>query len=158
MLQVKSFDLLDDKGINELLLKYRIAQGASIFISDGKICIPIEDGEPQNNAQKIIAVKEQKNTVLAQMDIIEHSQLVLQALRRDATRRVEEAKANLAEAEAKKKGKDKYDTTKECAETLKNAERALKDLETQSNQNEVEMVRLQLNCELFDERVAELSA
>lgn len=158
MLQVKSFKLSDDKGINELLQKYRIAQGASIFVSNAEICIPFEDGKPMNNAQKVIAMKEQKNNALSQIDIIEHSQLVLESLSRDATRRVEEAKANLAEAETKKKGKEKYDTTKECAETLRNAERALHDLEGQAQQNMIELVRLQLNCELFDERIEELSA
>lgn len=156
MLRLKSFKFDQEAEMNALLDSYRLAQGAHVFVSEGLLIIPYEDGEPKTSTQKIIDVKEQKNIILDQMDIIEHSQHVLHNLKQDATRRVNEAKANLAEAEAKN-GKEKYDATKDCAETLKNAERALKDLEGQEVQNKIELVRLQLNIELFDEKIAELS-
>lgn len=155
MLRLKSFKFDQEKEMNELLNNYRLAQGAHVFVSEGLIIIPYEDGEPKTNIQKIIDVKEQKNIILDQIDIIEHSQQVLTNLKEDAVRRVNEAKANLAEAE-KNTGKNKYDSVKDCTAILSQAENALKDVENQYQQNVVEIVRLQLNCELFDERIVEL--
>ncbi len=157
MLRLKSFKFDQDAEMNALLDTYRLAQGAHVFVSDGLIIIPYEDGEPKTNVQKIIDIKEQKNIILSQLDIIEHSQDVLSNLKEDATRRVNEAKADLAEAEAKK-GKEKFDAVKTCTDTLKQAENALKDVENQYLQNTIEIVRLNLNCELFDEKIVELSA
>ena len=157
MLRLKSFKFDQDEEMNALLDTYRLAQGAHVFVSDGLLIIPYEDGEPKTNTQKIIDIKEQKNIILSQLDIIEHSQDVLSNLKEDATRRVNEAKADLAEAEAKK-GKEKFDAVKECTATLTQAENALKDVENQYLQNTIEIVRLNLNCELFDEKIVELSA
>lgn len=156
MLRLKSFKFDQDVEMNALLDTYRIAQGAHVFVSDGLLIIPYEDGEPKTNVQKIIDIKEQKNIILSQLDIIEHSQDVLSNLKEDAIRRVNEAKANLAEAEGKK-GKEKFDAVKECTDILKQAENALKDVENQYLQNTIEIVRLNLNCELFDEKIVELS-
>lgn len=157
MLRLKSFKFDQSEEMNTLLDTYRLAQGAHVFVSDGLIIIPYEDGEPKTDAQKIIDVKEQKNIILGQMDIIDHSQQVLVHLKEDAVRRVNEAKADLAEAE-QNKGKEKYDAVKDCTDILKQAENALRDVENQYKQNTIEMVRLQLNCELFDEKIDELSA
>lgn len=157
MLRLKSFKFDQDVEMNALLDSYRLAQGAHVFVSEGLLIIPYEDGEPKTNTQKIIDVKEQKNIILEQMGIIEHSQHVLHNLKQDATRRVNEAKADLAEAEGKKGGKEKFEAVKECTDTLKQAENALKDVENQYRQNLIEIVRLNLNCELFDEKIVELS-
>lgn len=156
MLRLKSFKFDQDADMNALLDTYRLAQGAHVFVSDGYLVIPYEDGEPKTNVQKIIDVKEQKNIILAQLEIIEHSQNVLSNLKEDAVRRVNEAKANLAEAEGKK-GKEKFDAVKDCEAVLKQAENALKDVENQYLQNKIEIVRLNLNTEIFDEKIAELS-
>lgn len=157
MLRLKSFKFDQDAEMNALLDTYRLAQGAHVFVSDGYLIIPYEDGEPKTNTQKIIDVKEQKNIILSQLEIIEHSQDVLVHLKEDATLRVNEARANLAEAE-NKEGKEKYDSVKDCEAILKQAENALKDVENQYRQNLIEIVRLNLNCELFDEKIEELSA
>lgn len=157
MLRLKSFKFEEEREMNTLLENYRLAAGAQVFVSNGLLIIPYEDGEMKTNAQKIIHIKEQKNIIFEQLEIILHSQKVLNALEKDAKYRVDEAKANLAEAESKK-GKDKYDTTKGCEEALKNAQRALTDLTNQKLQNEIEILRLNLNCELFDERIIELNS
>ena len=156
MLRLKSFKFDQDAEMKQLLNTYRLAQGAHVFVSDGLLIIPYEDGEPKTNVQKIIDVKEQKNIIIEQLGIIEHSQQVLTNLKEDATRRVNEAKADLAEAESKK-GKEKFDSVKECTKTKEQAENALKDVEGQYRQNLIEIVRLNLNCELFDEKIVELS-
>lgn len=157
MLRLKSFKFEQHDDMNALLDTYRLAQGAHVFVSDGMLVIPYEDGEPKTSAQKIVDIKEQKNIILSQLDIIEHSQNVLENLKEDALRRVNEADANLAAANTEK-GKKKYDAIKECEEVEKQAKNALRDVETQYRQNVVEVVRLNLNIELFDEKIAELSA
>ena len=140
----------------EFLRTYRIAQGASIFVSNGEICIPFDDGEPQNLAQQILAIKEQKNTILAQMDIIKHSQKVLEFLMDDAEQRENSVKADLEEAKTKK-GKEKYADTKDLEHQAKVAANAWKQLDDQHRQNEHEIMRFNINLKYFDEQIAELS-
>ena len=154
MLQLRSFKFGDQEQMNELLRANRLAQGASVFVSNGEIIIPIEDGEAKNTAQLIIDVKEQKNTVIDQTLIIQHSQKVLNFLLRDANVRLDEAKAN-NEASKNEKGKKKYDKEKETEALVKNAEATVKDLEGQIRMNDHELLRLNLNCELFDKQIAE---
>ncbi len=160
MLTLKSFTFDQEAEMNEVLRKGRLAAGSHVFVSDGNIIIPIEDGEPKNNDQKIIDCKEQKNTVLDQRDIIIHSQKVLERLIKDAKPRVEEAEADLAEAKARKKekGKEKFADITELEKRVEGARSALNQLEVQKLQNAMELARLTLNVELFDERIAELSA
>lgn len=159
MLTLKSFNFDQEEEMNKELREGRLAAGSHVFVSDGKIIIPIEDGEPKNKEQKIIDAKEQKNTVLDQRDIIIHSQKVLERLIHDAKPRVAEAEANLAEAQSKKKekGKEKYADITELTERVKGCKNALNQLEAQKLQNDMELARLTLNVELFDERIAELS-
>lgn len=141
--------------MNQLLDEYRLAAGAHVFVSEGMLVVPYEDGKPKTPTQKIIDIKEQKNAIFEQMDIITHSQKVLVKLHTDATTRLNEAEANLAEASAKK-GKDKYDSKKECEELVKEARQAVRDIESQQRKNNHEIERMVLNVQLFDEAIKEL--
>jgi hypothetical protein len=156
MLTLRSFTFDQEKEMNEVLENGRLAAGSHVFVSEGKIIIPIEDGKPKNQAQIIIDVKEQMNTITDQMAIIDHSQKVLERLMKDATVRVKEAEANLAEAEAQKKTKKKYDDVKVLEERFKGCKSALRQLEDQKLQNEMEFARLTLNIEIFTEKLARL--
>lgn len=156
MLTLKSFNFDQETEMNEVLQKGRLAAGSHVFVSDGKIIIPIEDGEPMNVAQKIVAKKEQKNVVLEQMVILRHSQNVLDFLIENAKPRVDEARADLAEAQ-KATGKGKFETIKRAEQKLKAAENAVTDLENQQRMNAMELARLQINIEFFDKDIAELS-
>lgn len=141
--------------MNQLLDMYRLAAGAHVFVSEGLLVIPYEDGKPKTSAQKIIDIKEQKNAVLDQMDIITHSQKVLVKLHGDAVVRLNEAEANLAEASGLK-GKAKFDAVKECEALVKEARQAVRDIEVQQRKNNHEIERMVLNVTLFDEAVKEL--
>lgn len=156
MLKVQSFEMSDSAGINKLLEKSRLAEGAHILVSEGKVIIPYEDGEPKNTAQKIVDIKEQKNKIHEQLNIIEHSQAVLDFLMGDADKRIGEAQANIEEAKQIESSKKKYDDMKELEATLKRVTDAKRDLENQKNQNDMEIARLTLNIELFDETITEL--
>jgi hypothetical protein len=155
MLRLKSFDFTQEAEMNALLDKHILASGAHVFVSDGKIILPIEDGLPKTNAQRIVEIQEQKNIIADKLDIIIHSQRVLDLNMADAKVRINEAKANLAEAESKK-GKDKFDAVKECTEILKNLERSLADLNGQYIKNKVEVIHQEMNLRVYDERIAEL--
>ena len=156
MLKVQSFKMSDSEGINKLLSTSRLAEGAHILVSEGEVIIPYEDGEPKNTAQKIVDIKEQKNKILEQIEIIRHSQDVLDFLIKDAEKRIGEAQANIAEANQKSGSKEKYDGMKELEATLKRVTDARRDLENQKNQNDMELARLTLNIELFNETITEL--
>jgi len=168
MLKLKSFEFSDDTGMNELLSNYRVAAGAHIMTSDGLIIIPYEDGEPKSDIQKTIDVKEQKNTIIEQIEIILHSQGVMKFLNDEAAKAaLSEAEANLAEAKAIKPAKGEYKEhanklkeldAKVAEETkrLKEVEQAKVENNNQIRMNTIEIARLTLNVELFDKKIEEL--
>jgi hypothetical protein len=155
MLRVKSFKLSDDAGINEILSQYRIAQGASVFMSNGEICIPYENGEPEPISHTTISLLEQKNILVGQKRVIETAQLVNKHLIEHAQARFDQASADLAEAD-KATGKEKYDDKKKAEETLKQVENVLNQTQNTKLQNDEELKRLALNIQVIDEQVAEL--
>jgi len=151
MLRVKSFKIEDSEGINKLLDTNRLAPGAHILLSGGELCIPYEDGEPETNTQKIVAIKEQKNVIIKEMDIIRHSQKVLSLLINESKARINQYEADLEEAKSKKVNKGDI-TAKLTAER-----NSLTQLENQQLQNNAEQTRLTLNLEMFDEQIEELN-
>ncbi len=150
MLRVKSFAITDHEGINSLLDNNRLAKGAHILVSDGHVCIPYEDGQPLTNAQRIVALQEQKNVMQEELDIVEHSQGVVDLQIADANERL-----NVAQ--------DKFVNNKVTAETKtleakrNEAKQALDQAENLKLQNSHEIVRMKRNTELFDEQIAKLS-
>ena len=157
MLTVKSFTFDQEEEMNEALTHGRLAAGSHVFVSDGKIILPIEDGRPKTKEQHIIDCQEAKNTMLNEMEPVIHSQKVLVRLMKDANIRVDEAKANLAETK-KMTGKNRFEAEKECQAALEGATNALNQLEVQHHTNSMELIRLTLNVEIYDERIKELSA
>jgi len=152
MLKVASFKFNEADKINNLLSKYRLASGAHIMVSNGELVVPYEDGEEATKEQKIIAIKEQKNTMLQQAEIITHSNHVLSFLIKDGNTKL----ADLEEKIAGMKGAgSEKDSLKKEASEYRNQ---LSQMETQKRQNEHELARLAVNCEIFDETIAELSA
>lgn len=143
MLKTKSFDLMDDKGINELLAVYPLAEGASIFVSEGKICIPFEDGEPENEAQRTVRTKAEVNKMTKSIPVIEHSNRVLEVIKSDL-----QAKYATADADFKSAPNNKV-----FESNRKELEDAIRHNESQVRQNIAELERLQLNIKLLTEGV-----
>ena len=148
MLQVKSFEITDNAGMNFLLTTKKLADGMHILVSEGKVCIPYEDGEPVTNEVKICQIGEQVNTITAQMAIIEHSQLVMERLLADALERKNAAHAVHMAAISDKKLETK----------LKEAEAAYNETSNQILMNKGELTRLQFNLDFYDAQVKKLSA
>lgn len=150
MLQVKSFLISDDKGINDLLKKYSLAKGMHILVSDGKICIPFEDGEPKNNEQKIVEIKEQKSIIFDQLFLLDQSQKVMKVIIGDAKERLTIAEENARKVSYKK------DENKVADRKLAEARQAHEQAENQYKMNEHEEMRLKANLAIFDQYLVDL--
>jgi hypothetical protein len=116
MLKTKSFDLMDDAGINELLSVYSLAEGASIFVSDGKICIPYEDGLPENTLQRNIKINTEINKLSRQNDVIDHAQRVMDSIIADLEAKLTTAEADLASNVTNKKFEARVKELKDAIE------------------------------------------
>jgi hypothetical protein len=150
MLLTKSFDISDDKGVNTLLTKYRLASGAHILVSDGRVLIPYEDGAPPNTAQRTVQIREDQNKLRAEMEIIQHSNRVLNHLVADAENRVNVAKAQVDKETANQ-------PRKAAEEKLKEATSARDQLLNQKLMNEHEITRLQVNIDEYEVTIAKLA-
>lgn len=143
MLRVKSFKITDDIGINKLLDETRLAAGAHILVSEGYVCIPYEDGQPDTPAQQAVAIKEQRNTVVRELNTVQHSQKVNRLQIADALEQLkfatsawEKARSNKALEEKKRKAQARVD-----------------ELNNLFLMNDTESVRLQRNIAMFDEQL-----
>ena len=116
MLKVKSFDLKDDAGINELLSVYSLAEGASIFVSNGEICIPYEDGLPENTLQRNIKINTEINKLSRQNGVIDHAQRVMASIIADLEAKLTTAEADLASSNTNKKFEARVKELKDAIE------------------------------------------
>lgn len=150
MLLTRSFEISDSQGINELLSKYRLASGAHIIVSDGQVLLPYEDGNAPTKEQRIVEIKENQNKLRAEMEVIEHSNRVLNHLVADAEERV-----NVARAEADKQTVNQ--PRKEAEKKLGEAESARDQLVNQQLMNRHEIARLQFNIDEYEGTITALS-
>jgi len=154
MLQVKSFKFSDDQGINDLLSKFRLAEGASIFVSNSEIVVPFEDGLEMNVDQKRIAILEEKNKAMLSMDILTRGQMVTMKKVRGLEEQINALKANLAEPASTTK--DTYDSKKEIEADIKRLEANLTQLQNAVIQTQAEITHQNLVVETCKELVESL--
>lgn len=140
MLKTKSFDLMDSDGINDLLDQYPLAEGASIFVSEGKICIPFEDGEPENDAQRIIRNRTEVNKMTRQIEIIERSNKELEIIGADLRNKFDTANADFKSAP----------NNKDFEKKKKELDSAISYNEGHIEKNIAEIERLQLSIKLLN--------
>lgn len=146
MLKVASFPITDAAGVNELLSKYRLAQGAHILVSDGNVMIPYEDGEQPNKAQRSVKIKEVQNEQREQIADLEHSQDVVALQIADA-----QDAFNVAEAAWKKALSNKA-----LEKVMHEREAQLEEAKNLKRRNDHEIVRLTRNIDLYDEQLKNL--
>lgn len=143
MLKVAAFTISDDEGINKLLSEFRLAAGAGILVSEGKVLIPYEDGAVPTASQRIAQIREDQNKLQVQRDLIEHSQRVLDHMIADEENRVNVARAKMEEA-------TDNPTRKEHEAKLRTAENKVEQLQNQKLMNEHEINRLDVNIEEYE--------
>lgn len=146
MLQVRSFDITDDKGMNELLSNFRIAKGAHVFVSEGKICIPFDDGKPMNGAQRAAMINELISEHDQQLFLLEHSERV-------NTQTLIDAKEEYARAEEAFK---QAPNDKELERAKDAAKNRLSQLENQTLMNQAEIKRVKTNIDCFNELLSDI--
>lgn len=140
MLSVKSFSLKDAEGVNSLLKTARLAGGASVFVSDGQIMIPVEDGKEPNNFHKASMHSE----ILAK-DI-----LTLEGVRFNKTI----VTHDIDELEQHRSKKEVVENKKEWEAATKKME----EIKAAELLTDAEIYRLEREIELRRERIADLLA
>lgn len=136
----------DDKGVNELLENYRLAEGASIFVSDGKILVPFEDGQPMNDKHKAIDINLQINEMRNQQVVLKHSNMVVKDMTVQLDEQLKEADADLASENHNKKFKARKKHIEEQVEANAAAVR----------QNDYEIKRLETNIGFYNQALDSL--
>mgnify|MGYP003655411543 CR=1 FL=1 len=158
MLQTKSFAISDHEGINQLLTEFRLASGASIIVSDGKILIPYEDGAPMTKSQRKVHVESQINEAIEQISVFDHSIGVVKWMLEDINAKLKTAEADLSEATAAFKASPnskKLESAKLQAEGYQS--QLLEQVRNNNHailENEYEVRRLNMNIDLFKKSIA----
>lgn len=131
---------MDAEGINQLLREYRLAEGAHILVSEGKVCIPFEDGEEMTESQRRVEAREQINRLKRQIEPMLHSQKVLAVLHAELMDKFQGAMADFKSEPNNKK-----------YEAIKNEiNDALVQNESQRRHNEHEIRRIEVNIEIYE--------
>lgn len=151
MLRVKSFKAKDDKGINALLERYRIAKGAQILITNGWIVVPYDDGEPMSAQHEANVLKEERNELMDNRKIIQHSQEV-------NDQQIADAESDLQQATASRDSATDNHTRKMLTEKVTKIEQHLASLKMTYSTNEKEIDRLGMNIERMDDKIDSLMA
>ncbi len=154
MLQIKSFKITDGAGVSEHLRKFRLAEGASILISNGELAVPYEDGEPMNASQRVIQLKVEKEEFEQKARLILHSQRVLEIQKEGTSKAIEEENAKI---KANSKRKEDYDINKSAEKEIKRLQNVIDQTDNQILMNQAELTRIMNNITAYDEKIAELS-
>ena len=154
MLKVKAFRMSDDRGVNELLTNYRLAPGASILVSDGRVMIPYEDGLPETIEQRKVTLLESKHKTQSEISIIAHGQGVLENKINGATSQIKDIKKrSLSDHDNnpdKKTSKEIYEHTQQLKTETKRLENVIKQFEVNMVNNQAEITNKQEDIKIYD--------
>ena len=163
MLQVKSFLMSDDKGMNELLKTHTIAEGATIMVSEGKVVVPFQDGLPPTKEQKRIFILEKKLDHELKVQKLEHDLKVQMNKANGAVNQLNEIIEKLSNAEEsakasgnKKQSKEVYDHKKELEERKKTLTQVVTQAEISMTTTRAEITNQMGEIEVYNEELKEL--
>lgn len=148
-MKFKSFKLSDGEVINEFMKDKILASGANVFVSNGDILIPFEDGEDMNLHQLILWHKELRNKKSQELMLLTQSQMVNV---RDADFILSEIN-KLKEEEDNAvalKGKEEYNRNKQIKDLLKELQNKLDQKQNIIMMNNVEAQNINVNIETFN--------
>jgi hypothetical protein len=155
MLKFKNFKLTNDVGINDLLSKNILAKGASVYMSNGEILIPYEDGSLPSPIHQILFNKELRNEQVRQLDILIHSQKVNDAQATGIRAEISKLEEQLVTTP---KGKEEMKKNREISDEVRRLTNVLNQTETQIIMNQAEVTRLVTNINVFEESIATLES
>lgn len=154
MLKIKTFKLEEDTNINEFLNKYPRANGGTVFLSEGKIAIPYEDGEKDTKEvliirkkQEIAAILENRNINVTSLEVDE-----------EQLKEVEKDKEEIASKITVLGGnKESYDNNKELERKIESLNKFISDLHEAIRRHNSEINRLDINLRVHNRQLEELS-
>jgi len=152
MLKFQSFKLSDSDGINKFLKSNILAKGSTVFHSQGEILLPYEDGTLPNAEQRILMMKELQNEQSNQLDLLIHSQRVLEFTSDGVQREIDKLNSELVTAP---KGKEQVTANQEKTKEIKRLEGVKDQTEKTIFNNQAEVTRLVMNIKMFDQRISE---
>lgn len=149
MIRFKTFKLVDSDSMNEFLLKHPMSSDLSMFGHGEDICIPYEDGKPATIEQKIIYIQKDINLDQQKLDILTHSQAVLDIQIEGAQKEVDKASDKLAEVNAKENCKGKSKEIKVVEGEVARMRNVVVQYEISKVNNSAEATRLFANIEAY---------
>lgn len=141
----------DEAGMNELLSNSRLAGGASVFVSNGELVIPIEDGEPVSIVHRINVLKELRNSEVLKIDPITHTLKL-------STRKIAELDEQILTTECLSKEGISHQEANERKQTIESLKKTLESVRSKHLLDEAELARTKLEIEVYEETIAELEA
>lgn len=165
MLKVKSFKMGDDAGMNELLSRCLIAEGATIMVSNGEIVIPYEDGKQLSDAQTKIVVQEDRNKIERKIHVINHSQktignkingVLLQVGKNEKV--LEEAERVRIEGGGKKDTEEVKDHKKNVKDEITRLKNVIKQFEISMVNNQAELTNMVEDINVYNDDIEKLGS
>jgi len=154
MLEIRSFKFDDADAMNELLRDSIISKRAQIFVSNGEIIIPIENGLLPNNKQRIKLLEETIIDFSRAKDEIDFSQ---EAMTLEFAK-IEQAVVGLKEQYiATPQNKQDVKHNKSIDSEIKRLDEIVGQKKKQFNMNLQELNRININIEVAQIKIAELS-
>lgn len=156
----------DDKGMNELLDKYRLAAGASVFVSNGHLVIPYEDGTEDNTAQKLTALKEERLALQEKLGKVKRSLQISLTKNNKAVAQYNEAVTDeKTAADTLRQSKDYNSKDKAKLQqdkgAAKNEQKRLENVIKQGEQvmlnQRAQLTDFEIELEVIDKEIEELS-
>lgn len=164
MLKLKSFKFSQGKEISDLLRDFPIASGSDVFVSNGEIIVPIDDGAPMSKERKIVSLRVAKNKEVEKLEIVLHDQLVLEKEISGISGQIKAMEEEMGKIEfhTAPKGKKQYDENKEKEAEIKAFKAQIESLKGVQKQKESNMLMNQAqltsnrtNMQVYDEQIAE---
>lgn len=152
MLVLKSFDMSDEKGMNELLTQTVLAEKSSVFVSNGRIVLQVDDGQPMNNKQKIVEAMENRNKKVLAIEIIEHDLQVLEAKVQNVETQIQKLESDTFIPTTKAD----YDKQKTNTEALKHLKAVLDTFTKQRVNYQAAIDETTVEMDIYTDRISDL--
>lgn len=142
----------DDTGMNELLSKHVLYEGASVFLSNGEMVIPYEDGFEPNNEQKACKLKSLRNSDRAKLEGLLHDQRKASLDIKGIQTEIEKLNGQLTDENIK----GAYKKNKEINDEINRLDNVLAQTQKTVLMTQSEITRIVTHIAVYDEEIAVL--
>lgn len=153
MLKIKTFKIEEDANINDFLNKYPRANGGTVFLSEGKIAIPYEDGELESKEVRIIRKKQEIAALHDSRDVNVTSLLVDEEQLKNIQSEIAEIEGQITVLGG---SKEAYENNKALEERVKELKKFEEDVKGSIRRHNSEIKRLDINITVHERQLAEI--